>query len=59
MKKIDWKDVWRQARNESKKHGNIEGPEKWALYVVVVFLAGVCIYYDKDQLDITIHQDWG
>ena len=38
MKKIDWKDVWRQARNESKKHGNIEGPEKWALYVVAVFL---------------------
>ena len=38
MKKIDWKDVWRQARNESKKRGNIEGPEKWALYVVAVFL---------------------
>ena len=35
MKKIDWKEVW----NESKKHGNLEGPEKWALIVVFGFMA--------------------
>ena len=35
---LSWKDVWRQARNESKKYGNIEGPEKWALYIVIAFL---------------------
>ena len=34
MKKIDWKEVW----NESKKYGNIEGPEKWALIVVAIFM---------------------
>tara|TARA_A100000164_G_scaffold177248_1_gene157413 strand:+ start:178 stop:315 length:138 start_codon:yes stop_codon:yes gene_type:complete len=34
MKKINWKEVW----EESKKYGNIEGPEKWALYFVL-FLA--------------------
>ena len=34
MKKINWKEVW----NESKKYGNIEGPEKWALIVVGIFM---------------------
>ena len=34
MKKINWKEVWK----ESKKYGNIEGGEKWALYFVL-FLA--------------------
>ena len=34
MKKINWKEVW----EESKKYGNIEGPEKWALYFVLFFV---------------------
>tara|TARA_B100000925_G_C21796873_1_gene382874 strand:- start:169 stop:303 length:135 start_codon:yes stop_codon:yes gene_type:complete len=38
MKKIDWKDVWKQAYDEYKKQPWIDGPEKWALYVVIVFL---------------------
>ena len=34
MKKINWKEAW----EESKKYGNIEGGEKWALYVLLAFL---------------------
>jgi len=34
MKKIDWREVWQ----ESKKYGKIEGPEKWALYIVLFFV---------------------
>jgi len=34
LKKIDWKEVW----EESKKYGNIEGGEKWALYILLSFL---------------------
>tara|TARA_B110000495_G_C22976742_1_gene573781 strand:+ start:1197 stop:1322 length:126 start_codon:yes stop_codon:yes gene_type:complete len=32
--KINWKEVWK----ESKKYGNIEGPEKWALIVLLCFV---------------------
>ena len=35
MKKINWKELW----NESKKYGNIEGPEKWTLIVFFGFMA--------------------
>tara|TARA_B100000029_G_scaffold264073_2_gene260236 strand:- start:701 stop:829 length:129 start_codon:yes stop_codon:yes gene_type:complete len=34
LKKIDWKEVWK----ESKKYGNIEGGEKWALYILLGFV---------------------
>lgn len=34
MNKINWKEVW----EESKKYGNIEGGEKWTLYVVLGFI---------------------
>ena len=34
LKKPDWREVWQ----ESKKYGNIEGPEKWALIVVLIFI---------------------
>lgn len=36
MKKINWKEAW----EESKKYGNIEGPEKWALY----FIFGILLF---------------
>ena len=32
FKKPDWKEVW----EESKKYGKIEGPEKWALYLILI-----------------------
>ena len=38
MKKINWKEVWNISWKESKKYGNIEGPEKWALYIVLFFM---------------------
>jgi|TARA_R110001592_G_scaffold258584_1_gene522403 hypothetical protein len=34
FKKPDWKEVW----EESKKYGKIEGPEKWALYLILGFV---------------------
>ena len=34
MNKINWKEVW----EESKKHGNIDAPEKWALYILLGFV---------------------
>ena len=37
LKKPDWREVW-QIVNPSKKYGNIEGPEKWALIVVLIFI---------------------
>ena len=34
MKKIDWKEVWEAA----KDRGNLEGGERWALYILLGFL---------------------
>ena len=34
LKKPDWREVWQ----ESKKYGKIEGPEKWALIIVLIFV---------------------
>ena len=34
MKKIDWKEVWEVA----KDRGNLEGGERWALYILLGFL---------------------
>ena len=38
MKKIEWKKALKAGWEESKKQPWIDGPEKWALYVVAVFL---------------------
>jgi len=47
--KIDWKAALSEGWKEAKKHGNIEGPEKWALYVVLFFVIffGVGYWYDN------------
>ena len=34
MKNIDWKEVWDVA----KDRGNLEGGEKWALYILLGFV---------------------
>ena len=38
MKKIDWKKALKAGWEESKKQPWIEGPEKWALIVVLIFI---------------------
>ena len=58
MKKIDWKELW----NESKKHGNLEGPEKWALIDVFGFMAlilltgcNAAVANDFERAEVTDH----
>ena len=41
--KIDWKKALKAGWEESKKHGNIEGPEAWALYICFGFIALILI----------------
>ena len=38
MKNIDWKKALKAGWEESKKQPWIDGPEKWALYIVFGFL---------------------
>ena len=41
MKKIDWKEVW----EVSKRYGNPSPQERWALYVLIGFLAILYLTY--------------
>ena len=36
--KMNWKEALKTGWEESKKQPWIDGPEKWALYVVAIFL---------------------
>jgi len=47
--KIDWKKALSKGWKESKKYGNIEGPEKWALYVVLFFVIFFSVGYWYDN----------